>query len=313
MKTKINTNEVILITGANTGIGKDTARQLALKKETKKIYLACRNQAKAEQAKITLQQATGKSIFEIIIMDVSNLDSVKHAVNNLDTPIDALIMNAGGIGGKTPEARTKDGVTMITASNLLGHVVLLESLIAQNKLNNVALFASSEAARGIKQTGMKRPNLKSNSVEELKQVFDGSYFGNNFDAMQVYGVIKYGGTLWMSSLARKHPHLKFLSVSPGGTRGTDGMNDLPFVKRVLFKYIGMPIFMPLMGLSHKLEKGAKRFVDAISNDALTSGGFYASKQNVLTGPIVNQASIFPDLNNKTYQDNAYKAIHSFVS
>ena len=48
-------NESILITGANIGLGKETARQLALKKETKKVILFCRNQAKAEEAKIDLE------------------------------------------------------------------------------------------------------------------------------------------------------------------------------------------------------------------------------------------------------------------
>ena len=40
-------NKTILITGANGGLGKDAARQLALLDGTEKIYLACRNEAKA--------------------------------------------------------------------------------------------------------------------------------------------------------------------------------------------------------------------------------------------------------------------------
>ncbi|MFD2568719.1 SDR family NAD(P)-dependent oxidoreductase [Pseudotenacibaculum haliotis] len=306
-------NKTIMITGANAGIGKDTARQLALIKETEKIYLACRNMIKAQAAKRFLEELTGRNIFEITIMDVSNPSSVKKAVAGLQEPIDALIMNAGGIGGKTPEKLTKEGVTTITAANLLGHVVLVDELLKANKLKKVALFASSEAARGIKQTGMKRPDLQTSSADEFAKVFDGSFFGQKFDAMQVYGVIKYGGTLWMSSMARKYPNIKFISMSPGGTRGTEGMNDLPFVKRILFKYIGMPIFMPLMGLSHKLEKGAQRFVDGINNKSYKSGVFYASKENVLTGPVVDQSLIFQDLNNTQYQDNAYEAIHRFIA
>ena len=45
--------------------------------------------------------------------------------------MDALIMNAGGMGGKKPEKLTKDRVTMITATNLLGHVVLTDELIKE--------------------------------------------------------------------------------------------------------------------------------------------------------------------------------------
>ena len=80
-------NKSILITGANAGIGKDTARQLAGQSTTEKIYLACRNPAKAEAAKRELEQVTGRSIFEIVILDVSDTDSVRNAVSGLREPV----------------------------------------------------------------------------------------------------------------------------------------------------------------------------------------------------------------------------------
>ena len=69
--------------------------------------------------------------------------------------------------------------------------------------------------------------------------------------------------------------------------------------------------MVLLGRAHKLEVGAKRYVDGLQDASYKSGVFYASKSGV-TGPIVDQGLIFEDLNNKTYQDNAYEAIHRFV-
>ncbi|WP_412986037.1 SDR family NAD(P)-dependent oxidoreductase [Pontimicrobium sp. IMCC45349] len=305
-------NKSILITGANAGIGKETARQLALINETEVIYLACRNLEKAELAKKELIEATGRDIFKIIILDVSKPETVTKAVSQLPKSIDALIMNAGGTGGKTPEKLTKEGVTELTASNLLGHVVLVDELIEQNKLNNVALFASSEAARGVQKVGMKRPDLKENSVEEFVSIFNGSKFNGNFDAYQIYGWIKYGGTLWMSSMARKHPNIKFISMSPGGTRGTNGMDDLPFIKRIFLKHIGMKLIMPLIGMSHSVEKGAKRFVEGINNPKFKSGVFYGSKENVLTGQVINQSSIWRNFDNQIFQSNADKAIHQFI-
>ncbi len=305
-------NKTILITGANAGIGKDTAQLLALKNSTEKIYLACRNPTKVAAAERELRTVTGRAIFEIVIMDVSDLDSVRRAVASLREPVDALIMNAGGMGGKHPEQITKDGVTNITAANLLGHVVLVDELLPAGKLKKVALFASTEAARGIVKMGMERPKLKNSLVEEFAAVFDGSAFGDQFDPMQVYGVVKYGGTMWMSSMTRKHPEVKFISISPGGTRGTEGFNDLPFLQGLFFKYIGMPLLMPLLGLSHSLETGAKHFVDAIGDATLKSGGFYASRANVLTGAIVDQSTIFQDLTNRQFQDNANEAIHRFI-
>ena len=60
-------NESILITGANAGLGKETARQLALKKETKKVILFCRNQARAEAAKKDLEEKTGKRFLKLLL------------------------------------------------------------------------------------------------------------------------------------------------------------------------------------------------------------------------------------------------------
>lgn len=130
--------------------------------------------------------------------------------------------------------------------------------------------------------------------------------------MEIYGATKLVGIFWMSAMAIKYPHLRLISLSPGGTRGTDGFNDMPLVQRFFYKYIGMPIIMPILGLSHSLQSGAKRFVDALDNKQLESGSFYASKANVLTGPIMDQGSIFPSLGNHLYQNNAYAAIHNFI-
>lgn len=306
-------NKTILITGANVGIGKETARQLGLKKETEKIILACRSESKAIAAMKDLEEKTGRSIFEILIMDVSDLKSVRRAIEDISEPIDALIMNAGGMGGKTPEAITIDGVTQLFASNVLGHALLLEELLKNKKLNHIALFAGTEAARGVSKMGMKTPDLKTSSVDEFSTIIDGSFYGDNFDPMQAYGSAKYVGIMWLSSISRKYPNVKFISMSPGGTSGTQVMEDLPPVKKFFFKYVAMPILMPLMGMVHSLEIGAKRYVDGINNEVFESGVFYGSKKNVLTGAVVDQSTFFADLKNPKFQDNAYEAMHRFLN
>ena len=303
-----------MITGANTGIGKEVARQLALQNGTEKIYLACRNSKKAETAKKDLEQLTGKFIFEVLIVDVSDINSVKSLVDSLSKPIDALIMNAGGSGGKTPMALTQDGVTQIFAVNTFGHVVLLEELIKSDKLNNVALYTGSEAARGISKMGMKAPGLITSSVNEFKSVCDGSFFkGKKFDLPQAYGQVKYVGAMWMAAIARKNPALRLITVSPGSTQGTETASGFPKPVRFIYNHILMPIILPLFGMSHSLTSGAKRIIAGISDNKYKSGVFYASKVNVLTGPVIDQSIIYPDLKNESYQDNADIAIHSFLS
>ncbi len=277
-------NESILITGANIGLGKETARQLALKKETKKVILFCRNQAKAEAAKKDLEEETGKKIFEIMIGDVSDANSVRRAVEKIKEPIDAVILNAGGMVGKTAAKITPSGMNDLAATNILGHVILVEELIKRDKLKKAVLSVSAEAVPGVKALGMKPVAMKTSSVDEFAAVLDGSYFGNKFDVTQAYGYVKYVATMWTLSMARKYPDLKFIVVSPGNTKGTQAPNNLPPAMRFMLKYLMMPIVFPLMGgMVHKLEVGAKRFVDAISDERYKSGVFYASKEGKLSG------------------------------
>ena len=299
--------KTVLITGANAGIGKDVARQLALRPEMARIYLACRNQDRATAAKAELEAVTGRNIFDIILMDVADLGSVRAGLAAIDGSVDALVMNAGVIGPQSMEL-TADGVTNVFATNVLGHVVLLEGLLTEDRLGEVAVLAGSEAARGLPKLRMKRPSFVSTSADELATVIDGSYFASGKgDFNLAFGQAKYIGALWMAYLARQYPDLRFITVSPGATTGTQASNGVALPVRIAAKYV-----MPTLGISHKLEVGAKRLVDGVTDPTLSSGVFYASAANKLKGPLVNQADIFPDLANPSFQDHANEAIHRFI-
>ncbi len=144
-----NQGKTIFITGANTGLGKELARQLALRGDFERIYLGCRNPEKAERAKDDLETVSGRAIFEVVIIDLADLASVQAAASAIGAPLNALAMNAGGTGGPTPATLTQDGVTEIFAQNVLGHVVLLEELLAAGLLTDVSVLVGSEAARGV--------------------------------------------------------------------------------------------------------------------------------------------------------------------
>lgn len=306
-------NESILITGANIGLGKETARQLALKEETKKVILFCRNQAKAGAAKKDLEEQTGKKIFEIIIGDVSDANSVRKAIEKIKEPIDAIILNAGGMVGKSAGKVTPSGMNELAATNILGHVILVEELIKHEKLKKAVLYPGAEAVPGVKMLGMKPVAMKTSSADEFAAVLDGSYFGNKFDAVQAYGYVKYAATMWMLSMARKYPDLKFVVMSPGNTKGTLAPDNLPPAMKFMLKYFMMPVVFPLIGeMVHTLDVGAKRFVDSISDDRYKSGVFYASKKGKLSGDVVDQSTFFTPLRNTTFQDNANEAIHRFI-
>jgi NAD(P)-dependent dehydrogenase (short-subunit alcohol dehydrogenase family) len=300
--------KTVLITGANAGIGKEAARQLALRDEVGRIYLACRNPGRAQAAKAELEAATGRSIFDIVVMDVSDPESVRAALPAVDAAVDALIMNAGGSGGDAPLALTSSGTTRIFAVNVLGHVVLLDALLAADRLTEVAVYAGSEAARGIPKFRMQRPAFATTSADELATVIDGSYFkGRKPNPALAYGQAKYIAALWMASMARQHPNRRFITMSPGNTSGTGTLRDQSLPLRLAAKYV-----MPVLGLSHSVTTGAERLVDGLTDPALRSGVFYASAASAITGPFTDQADIFPDLSNASFQDNANQAIHRFV-
>jgi NAD(P)-dependent dehydrogenase (short-subunit alcohol dehydrogenase family) len=300
--------KTVLITGANAGLGKEVARQLALRPEMARIYLACRNQDRATAAKAELEAATGRRIFDIVLMDVANLDSVRAGLAGISGSVDALVMNAGVIGPKTMDL-TVDGVTTVFATNVLGHVVLLEGLLAEDRLGEVAVLAGSEAIRGVPKLRMKGPSFVSTSADELASVIDGSYFaGGKPDFNLAFGQAKYIGALWMAYLARTYPDRRFITVSPGNTTGTGAPNGLPLPMQVAAKYV-----LPALGFAHKLDVGAKRLVDGVTDPSLSTGVFYASPENKLKGPLVNQADFLPDLANPAFQDNANEAIHRFIA
>jgi NAD(P)-dependent dehydrogenase (short-subunit alcohol dehydrogenase family) len=300
--------KTVLITGANSGIGKDVARQLALRPEIARIYLACRNRDRAIAAKAELEAETGRRIFDIVLIDVADLGSVRAGLAAINESLDALVMNAGVIGPQTLDLTT-DGVTTVFATNVLGHVVLLEGLLKEDRLGEVAVLAGSEAATGVPKLRMKRPTFVSTSADELATVVDGSYFARRKpDPNLAFGQAKYIGALWMAYLARQYPDRRFITVSPGATTGTQASIGIALPLRVAAKYV-----MPALGISHKLEVGAKRLVDGVTDPTLSSGVFYASAANKLSGPLVNQADILPDLANPTFQDHANEAIHRFIT
>ena len=109
---------------------------------------------------------------------------------------------------------------------------LLEKLIATGALST-AVLVGSESARGIPKLGVKRPVFTDHSAAEFASVIDGSFDeGAKATDVIIYGQVKYLGALRMSDLARRHPDLRLLTVSPGNTSGTDAFRDMPAPPRL---------------------------------------------------------------------------------
>lgn len=305
----------VLITGANAGLGKECARQLGLMPSVEKIYLGCRSAAKAEAAKAELEEAVGdeNNKFEILMIDVTDLESVKNAVESLPAAgIDGLVLNAGG-GGLDPlgESQVK-GVCNLTALNLLGHVHLVDLLLGSKKLpeGSSVIYSGSEAARGLPNLGSPRPDIDG-SVEAFRSICDGSIVKGNSDFLYAY--VKMMAALWIGSMARKYgSQIRFVTISPGACAGTNIMDPQPFVKRILMKTM-MQAFK-LLGKGHTIEVGGKRYVDVLmDHDGSTyeNGAFYASKEGI-TGEVSNQKENWDIFTKENFQDTANTVIHSFL-
>ena len=123
------------MTGANTGIGKETALDFA--KRGAKVILACRDEAKANQAAREIITETGSDKVLVRVVDLSSFESVKafaKHVNETEGRLDILVNNAG-LGG-SGHSTTADGYEMIMQVNYLSHFLL--TLLLMDKLKKSA-------------------------------------------------------------------------------------------------------------------------------------------------------------------------------
>ncbi|KAI0066554.1 NAD-P-binding protein [Artomyces pyxidatus] len=126
------TGKVVIVTGANAGIGYHTADQLA--RHGAKVYLACRTESKAREAIATIECATpslkGRERLVWLPLDLSSLHSAQEAADEFlekEKRLDILVNNAGRLAG--PYVLTKDGIEQSVSVNHVGHFVFTMALL----------------------------------------------------------------------------------------------------------------------------------------------------------------------------------------
>lgn len=124
--------KVVIITGCNTGIGKETALELALRGG--RIYMACRNADKCEKARREIVKLSGNTNVFNRTLNLSSLKSIREFAEQFlkeEKRLDILINNAGVMS--TPRQLTEDGFEQQLGINHLGHFLLTNLLLERLK------------------------------------------------------------------------------------------------------------------------------------------------------------------------------------
>ncbi|KAL7745716.1 hypothetical protein ACLKA6_009921 [Drosophila palustris] len=124
--------KVVIVTGCNTGIGKETVLELA--RRGAKIYMACRDPARCEAARIEIIDRTQNQQLFNRSLDLGSLESVRNFVARFkaeETRLDLLINNAGIMA--CPRSLTADGYEQQFGVNHLGHFLLTNLLLDRLK------------------------------------------------------------------------------------------------------------------------------------------------------------------------------------
>jgi len=130
---KVNlTGKTVLVTGANTGIGKETARELA--RRGARVIMGCRSEERGEKARREIVEDTKNENVTVMIVDLASLKSIKKFTdeyNANEARLDILVNNAA-VSTRVRE-ETEDGFEKNFGTNHLGHFYLTYLLLSKLK------------------------------------------------------------------------------------------------------------------------------------------------------------------------------------
>ncbi|MBT2558993.1 SDR family oxidoreductase [Hymenobacter sp. ISL-91] len=180
--------QIALVTGATSGIGKVTARELV--RRGYHVILLARDAAKAARVRQEFQQlaASGQRV-DVLLCDLSDLSQVRRAAEEFIQRyhrLDVLVNNAGLIFGKERETST-DGYEMTLATNYLGPFLLTSLLLPA--------LERSKAAR-IVNVASEAYHMAKPKLHDLNQE-------GNYSAWRQYGNSKLYNILFTQELARQ--------------------------------------------------------------------------------------------------------------
>jgi NAD(P)-dependent dehydrogenase (short-subunit alcohol dehydrogenase family) len=169
-----------VVTGANSGLGLQTALQLAA--HGAQVTLACRDE---ERGRAALAQVEQRGAAQLALVDLASLASVRDFAATVTDPVDILVDNAGVMA--VPRRLTADGFEMQLGTNHLGHFALTGLLWEQ--------LVAAEAARVVV--------VSSNAHRMGRMNFDDLMGEQSYSRSRAYGQSKLANLLFVRELARR--------------------------------------------------------------------------------------------------------------
>ncbi|OBI82387.1 SDR family NAD(P)-dependent oxidoreductase [Mycobacterium sp. E740] len=241
-----------IVTGANSGLGFDTAAVLAARGA--QVVLAVRNLDKGRQAIERIEKASPGAAVTLAELDLSSLDSVRRAADELRAAhprIDLLINNAGVMYVPNRET-TADGFEMQFGTNHLGHFALTGLL-----LDHLLPVAGSRVV-----------TVSSFGHRILARIrFEDPHFETGYQRVQAYGQSKLANLLFTYELQRRleaNGAPTIAAAAHPGFSDTELMRHLPaFLPDFTWKFATQPS-----------EKGALPTLRAATDPAVQGGRYY---------------------------------------
>jgi NAD(P)-dependent dehydrogenase (short-subunit alcohol dehydrogenase family) len=256
------TGKVVVVTGANGGLGFETAKALSV--AGAHVVMAARNPQRVEAARQSILGEHSGASLELEELDLASLDSVRRAaaaIGERHQSIDILVNNAGVMG--IPEKRTADGFEMQFGTNHLGHfaltALLWPALVAGDGARLVAITSFARHNRG--KFDPADPPLRGNY--EAWRAYGQSKMANLRFALEVDRRARLAGLPIQSLIV--HPGLTHTDLQANSARESGGGRSQRFWAKWVQR-IGM-----------KVPRGALPQIRAVTDPRAKGGQFYSPR------------------------------------
>jgi NAD(P)-dependent dehydrogenase (short-subunit alcohol dehydrogenase family) len=201
-----------IVTGANSGLGRVTARELARKGAH--VVLAVRTPAKGEEAAAGIRAAAPGARVEVRTLDLGSLASIRAFAEGWDGPLDLLVNNAGIM--MTPPRTTADGFELQFGTNHLGHFALTGLLLGALEAATAARVVTVSSIEH-KPGHIHFDDLQLQQAYDPRKAYQQSKMANALFGLELDRRLRAAGSPVLSVLA--HPGYSDTNLQSTGPTG----------------------------------------------------------------------------------------------